>query len=460
MSFRNTRDEGFCFCMSISLVITLALFFGLFFGLMYPEIYVSGFKPTMCNLLSTDIIYRYVCSKSCSSCTQTSSSNSCSSVIGYNQALNPKQCLNGTTSQCPIQGQTCGDGYRCCAHFCQTCQSCSSSCSGGTCKQSCTSYSCNCVCISSVSNNQCTVTCGIHYSTSLYVKYIVGYNSNITVDNGDGTTTTINSDNTATISSTYIQDFGNDLNTATNFENYHKTLKVFKCYYDPNNPYVVKLNIDYTAWKWAVFSIFGVIPLMTVLIIWTHAIVSDMTTDEQTADATTTSIWAGIIIPIVILLPIWACGLLNETDKKIVMVFMLLFIGFGNMYRSILYLKKSGITTKESLCLYCYAVLAPLCIYLPIYLYASSIAGTVLFVFTYTTVILFGSCLYCKYNFRIPLIASKSDQQSSTHVPENNTQVPESTYAQSAYAIDDNNVPVAQVVMEQQMYTDKEVALT
>jgi len=402
MPYRMSDDDnqtGYWMCIC-SLIITLSLFFGLFFGLMYPEIYISNFTPTTCTILSTDVLYRYSCSKSCQSCTQTQSPYSCDSVIGFDQSLNPKQCLNGTSSQCPIQGQMCGNGYVCCITFCQTCTSVS--CSNGKC--STTSYPCNCNCISSVSNNQCSVNCNILYTSILYVKYLVGHNSNLTTVNPDGTTTTINSDNSVTVSSSYHQDFGQSLNGATNFDNYYTSLKNFRCYYDPNNPYTVVLSIAYTPWKWAVFAIFGVLPLMAVFIAITHVFVTNQIVgNEETHDlyaaAITTTIWAGILIPLAMLLPIWSSTLLNSNEKMTVIIFVLLFVGFGNAPLGIIYLMQNGYSVIQSIFIYCFVVLFPLCIYLPVYLFANTIAGTILLCLTYGSLILVGCYWYCCRTF-------------------------------------------------------------
>src|SRR5204862_419839 len=143
----------------VALACSLALFFGLLFGLMYPEIRVAGYAPTTCTALSTDVVPRYGCFKSCSRCTYTSAPVMCSFVIDAYQRLDPRKCAQATGA-CPVQGMTCGDGFLCCATVCQTCQSCSTSCdSQGSCRRRCTSYTCSCVCVSSTSNNQCSVSC-------------------------------------------------------------------------------------------------------------------------------------------------------------------------------------------------------------------------------------------------------------------------------------------------------------
>ena len=295
----------------------------------------------------------------------------------------------------------------CCATYCQTCQSCSQSCSNGKCSTSCYSYPCNCICISSVGNNQCTVSCNILYTAELFVTYKVGDDSNITNVNPDGTTVIVNSDNSVTISSNYQQDFEQDLTGATNFVNYYKALKTFKCYYDPNNPYVVALNIAYTSWKWAVFAIFGVIPLMMVLILFTLTGFNIITGDRNYEYNTTAPIvltistWFGIIIPLVILLPIWIYGLLTEVDKMTVMIFILLFVSFGNMPTIVWLTSLKNVEDKlfvfrsytNCIFLYSYLVVAPLSIYVPVYLYASKPIGIGFLVFTYGFVLLLVSPL-------------------------------------------------------------------
>lgn len=120
-----------CLCS----IITLSLFFGLFFGLMYPEVYSSNFKLTKCNLVSTDIAYRYSCFTQCGHCQNTQSPYRCGYLLAHSQSLDPKKCLSGE-GQCPVQGESCGNGYICCATLCQRCRTCSNSCnSDGKCKE-------------------------------------------------------------------------------------------------------------------------------------------------------------------------------------------------------------------------------------------------------------------------------------------------------------------------------------
>jgi hypothetical protein len=131
---------------------------------------------------------------------------------------------------------------------------------------------------------------------------------------------------------------------------------------------------------------------MAVLIGFTFAIVDGCTgngTDVEKSIAITTTIWAGLLIPLVILLPIWAVGLLNTTDKQIVMVFILLFLALGNMYSGVLYLISKEFKVLKSIFIYCYLVVGPLCVYAPIYMYVSYHGGVILFSFTYGSAILF-----------------------------------------------------------------------
>jgi hypothetical protein len=298
-------DENKVIFYIILLIISIALFFGLLFGLIYPEIYRASYTPAQCNLYLTTINYNYLCYKNCDSCKESDVSQSCDSFISQFQSYNPKECLNGTMTQCPKQGQICGNGYKCCATSCSTC--CSTRCSNGRCSTSCNP--CNCYCSLSVSNSQCTTNCDIVYTSILYFKYKIL--------------------NTTEIKSAYSQYFEKDLKAATDFTQYYNSLKDIKCYYDPNNPYVISLNIDYTPWKWVIFAIFGIVPFMIALILSTDILLYIINTDQDLINLLNYTLWVGIIIPLIVLLPIYEYSILSSYDKQAILITAIVFIVFG-----------------------------------------------------------------------------------------------------------------------------------
>ncbi|KAJ7478451.1 hypothetical protein FB451DRAFT_1242037 [Mycena latifolia] len=235
-------------CFGVFLVVSLALFFGLFFGLNYPEIIRHGWPLTRCTVLSSEIASRYCCETSCdtSSCQDApSGSAQCSSVISsINSGYSPSECTSNSTS-CPSGiGSACDGGYYCCNTCCQTCTSCTSTCSGNpqTCTQSCTNYSCNCYCCSSSNDLYCTLSCPVCYNVDLQLRYA----------SRDGEAHNVS----------YVQDFSKDVNRADDFLNRHITNSTSFCYYNPANEAQVLFDVSFTAWKWAVTAIFGMLPLL------------------------------------------------------------------------------------------------------------------------------------------------------------------------------------------------------
>ncbi|KAJ7205009.1 hypothetical protein GGX14DRAFT_368356 [Mycena pura] len=238
-------------CLGFFLVVSLALFFGLFFGLNYSEIIRHGWPLTRCTVLSADIATRYCCETSCAtgSCKDApNGSQQCSALISsIDSGYSPSDCASNSSS-CPTQiGNTCDGGYYCCSTCCSTCTSCTSICSGNppSCSESCTDYTCDCYCCSSTNNLYCTLSCPICYNVNLQLLY----------SSRDG-----NKHNVS-----YVQDFSKDVSKANNFFTSHTTNSTSFCYYNPANEAQVLFDVSFTKWKWAITSIFGILPLFVTL---------------------------------------------------------------------------------------------------------------------------------------------------------------------------------------------------
>ncbi|KAF4582695.1 hypothetical protein EYR40_002619 [Pleurotus pulmonarius] len=62
-------------------------------------------------------------------------------------------------------------------------------------------------------------------------------------------------------SATYQQDFGKNEASSKQFLNRHSVGSSSRCFYNPKNPSQVSFDVSFTPWKWAVVSIFGIVPL-------------------------------------------------------------------------------------------------------------------------------------------------------------------------------------------------------
>jgi hypothetical protein len=197
--------------LGLACVVFGGIFLGIFFGVNYPEIKIADFTPTKCLITNTTIISRYCSYTDCDFCTETSAT-SCNALINVFNNMNPLNCINGTN--CPVDNQACGNGYKCCQQCCSTCTSCTSDCdSKGKCTQNCSNYQCNCYCCNSVNNNKCNIHSPLCYSTLISANY---------------------TKNTNIIKASYSRDFANDLNAAKNLQNFYIIGSNIRCYYNPN----------------------------------------------------------------------------------------------------------------------------------------------------------------------------------------------------------------------------------
>ncbi|KAJ7744124.1 hypothetical protein B0H16DRAFT_1889710 [Mycena metata] len=269
-------------CFGVLLIISLGLFLGLFFGLNYPgldraQIVKHGWPLTRCTVLSSGIATRYCCETSCqtSSCqTAPSGSPGCSGLVSsIDSGYSPSMCA-ANSSACPTQvGSVCdgpmGDtnvalhaarhaslvppgtialGNPLSDHTGQPNRS--SSCSNGSCTESCTTYQCNCYCCSSTNDLYCTLSCPICYDVDLKVNYA----------SRDGVSHNVS----------YTQDFKKDVNKADSFFGGHTTNSTGFCYYNPKDETQILFDVNFTPWKWAVFALFGALPLFVALSLFAY----------------------------------------------------------------------------------------------------------------------------------------------------------------------------------------------
>jgi hypothetical protein len=213
-----------------------------------------------------------------------------------------------------------------------------------------------CVCVSSVSNDQCSVTCSTLYTAVIRVQYPVSQEGN------------------RTLAQTYVtQDYGTDQAGAQAFVAQHAGY--FPCYYDSGNPFNgVVLSRDYDAWVWAVFMVVGCVPFLAALIVCTAELL-----DAWAA----ISIWLGVIVPLFVFLPVAYAGAVSPDARMGLTATACVSIAIFN----IPVVKERG--GPVLLLEYIGLVFWPIGIATPIYLYASEVAGIVLYVLSIAAGVVF-----------------------------------------------------------------------
>src|ERR1051325_1384333 len=83
-------------------------------------------------------------------------------------------------------------------------------------------------------------------------------------------------------------------------------------------------------------------------------------------------IWIGVIIPLIILLPVWQYGLVSKTGLMVLMVFILFFIALGSLPIVIKFLIFCEFRIKQVIGLSFIGLIIPLTVYVPIILYVPS----------------------------------------------------------------------------------------
>ncbi|KAF9522862.1 hypothetical protein CPB83DRAFT_822365 [Crepidotus variabilis] len=229
------------------LILGLILFLSLFMTLAYPEIIRHGWPLTSCNILSSDLHTRYCCETSCdtSGCSSAPSGAAlCNPLITQiDNGYSPSACAANNTACPPYVGSTCNGGDYCCSQCCSTCTSCSTTCSKDGCSTSCSSYSCNCTCCSSTSQLSCVLKCPTCYSVILSLSYMTrGRNAQQETTN-------------------FTQEFKKNQQAAEKWYVEHKQGANIRCHYNPKKLTEVSLDVSFTPYKWAIVSIFGIVPL-------------------------------------------------------------------------------------------------------------------------------------------------------------------------------------------------------
>ncbi|KAJ8072236.1 hypothetical protein PM082_015795 [Marasmius tenuissimus] len=256
-------DWGRLTVYGILAVVALGLFFGLFFGLNFPEIVRHGWPITKCTVTSTNLNTRYCCFTECRSLcgNEAFGAPTCSSLVnqinGGTAGYNPAECQRNS-SACPnSRGDlVCDNGYYCCSRCCDTCQKCSKTCTGSgnsqSCTQSCSSYQCNCRCCSSTQHRSCTVQCPTCFYVALGMTY--------TPYGGSARNVSIS------------QDFKQNQGDAQEFADEHAVGTTHKCFYNRKNLDEVSLDVSFTGWKWAITAIFGMVPVLAVILYGGYAL--------------------------------------------------------------------------------------------------------------------------------------------------------------------------------------------
>lgn len=275
-------------------------------------LHTSYIEIPECGVVSTDIVTRYECGRSCAGCSETQSNvPTCGARINHFESLDPEKCEAGDSNNCAQNGSPCNGGYKCCATVCQTCRSCHSNGKGGT---SCYSYVCNCVCIRSVSRNHCTVSCYQAFSGKLDLIF--------------------NKINGEEQRATFIKDFDRNQQSAQNFIASFPVGKSITCWYNPSDPTQVLIDGDFfTDWKLYVTGFLSILPLFLTLAVMTHfsfrSMVDYFQLDEDLHFYINWWLWIGILLPLAVALPIMEYG--YKVDQKSWETTIIVLVVVGNV---------------------------------------------------------------------------------------------------------------------------------
>ena len=408
-------------------LLTLIPLFGIFFGLDYQEIREFSFIPIKCMVLKSSIVPRNCCSYGCGTsyltCASTSA-GSCSSVINYAQSLRPDQCLSDPR-QCFQQGSSCSGSYYCCHTSCSVCKTCKLDQNG---KQICTNYDCNCYCSLYTFNLACKVTCSNCYNGSVQMSYTF---------------------NDIVYEPVRVYDFNSDLNSAQNLINKYAKDTEHVCWVNGNDPNEFVYEIGYTPWKWIIFGLSCIGPLVCMWIFnyiicknilqnfYHNRIVVNIDIHEWSAAISTTIIF-GLIVPLTIFLPISLFGLLDQTASYAVTMSFLVTLVFGNIWLSLLLLIDIiGIKLLHGSLFYIFGVVIPICVLVPISLWIpkTSLIITILLIITISSsvisIIVYKYANRPKYAIAIPVaetIQTQNDQQTQNEQIQNDQN--QQTYSQ------------------------------
>jgi hypothetical protein len=364
----NRCDSGALICCgSISTVITLSIFLGCFFAVTYPEMVVNkDSREVSCLITNTTIETSYCPNLVCTACSDSSGLSSCGDVTAEMINYNPATCSPNQTQNCPISPQQCNNGYKCCAQCCSTCTSCHQSCSNNKqpniqsnfsvnnsivkidtshqcnftrtsnmtlseidiaslesdkyvqhsrdqtqgCSTSCYTYSCNCHCCNHVNHLTCTATADICFNAVLFIDY-----------------TTLSGELQNT---TYVKKFGTSRGNAEKFIAQYPIDGSKQCYYDVTDLTVIRWSVSYTKGYYALDGIFGTLALVSSMILL-HGILQECLpgVDGNTVFGWSAFSWLSIIIPLLILLPIYETVPLSASNLHLILMLIAQFVTIG-----------------------------------------------------------------------------------------------------------------------------------
>lgn len=238
---QNNRKETKCLWLSIFIFSLICIV--LFFSLLWPEIIKHNtYQMETCQVTGLDIKSLYSCNIGKNNCARARIQQSCNSVKAHLTQLNPDKCLNDS-SQCAATLNECNYGYTCCQTKCRTCTSCSES-------HNCHHYACHCYCSRPISNTRGFVLCQIYFDSILTLQYIrnnTHYHNNL------------------------IYPFKTKLDLAQQFIHSYNISETMKCWHPKSNMQSIVLSIDYTLWKWIIFSIFAsILCIFLFIVLYLH----------------------------------------------------------------------------------------------------------------------------------------------------------------------------------------------
>ena len=203
-------------------ILTVALFFA--FDLP-REIRESSYAPGVCKIVTYLPRTKYHCTVDQCTCRE-SWAPACSSVISFLE-----HNYDPANKKFPPGTPACSNGYKCCQTSCSKCRYCVDL--DG---EDCYFYDCNCYCSREVNNQACTAGCIVYYAADM-VALLAHSNVSMRIH------IPFEADETA--ASAHAARFAAGT--------------VLPCYYRGDD---ILFDQTYTSWKWTVWGLLGVFPLL------------------------------------------------------------------------------------------------------------------------------------------------------------------------------------------------------